>query len=395
MIRIDLLTTTRAEYGLMRPLIKRFYESEDFSIKILITGTHLSEEYGYTITEIEYDGYDISNQVKILSEKKGTDGIAETMANAIVRFTEFFKNETDKPDFLFVDGDRYETMAICLAALNCNIPIIHAGGGQITEGSTDDYYRHLITKMSYIHFATTDIYRDRIIRMGESPDRVFNVGSMGLENIRNEKLLTKMELEEQLNFRLDKPYSVVTFHPATRESEAAEKQVTELLAACDKRNDMKFVFTKANADKDGDKINLLLDEYALKHQDTCICLASLGVIRYLSAVKYCEFVLGNSSSGIIEVPSLKVPTINIGSRQKGRIQATSILNCNPLREEILAAMEYALTPEMKKKCENTVNPYGDGDVSRRIIAGIKEVYQRENGNWEKKYYDGPKDLTIS
>jgi len=385
MIRIDILTTTRAEYGLLRPLIRNMAKDAWFDMRILVSGTHLSESFGMTCQEIEKDNFGEFLKLPILSEKKGTIGVAETMANAIIRFAGLF--EKDKPDFLLVDGDRYETAAVCIAALNANIPIIHLGGGATTEGAVDENFRHMITKMSWLHFPTAEVYRQRIIRMGEEPDRVYTVGSLGLENIKNETLLEKDELEKSIGFLLDKPYAVVTFHPVTKEDGTAEQQMMELLNACETSVDMKFVFTKANADCEGDKINALLDQYANKHSKQCICVASLGVVKYLSALKYCAFVMGNSSSGIIEAPSFGIPTINIGDRQKGRLQADSVLNCKPEKQELLKTMQLAMSQEIRLKCHNTINPFGDGNVSQKIIRVIKEKCSGGGDFLKKKFYD--------
>ena len=385
MIKIDLLTTTRAEYGLMRPLIRRMMNDPEIQMRLLVTGTHVDERFGATCREIENDGIPIYRKISILGDKEGALFVSGTMANALNEFTAYFLEE--QPDFLMVDGDRYETMAVCLAAFNANTPIIHLSGGATTEGAADEFYRHAITKMALLHFPTTEIYRRRVIQLGESPDRVFTVGSLGIENILSTKLLTKKELEDSISFKLDAPYSLVTFHPVTLEKMTHLEQIDELLAACDAVPDMKIIFTMANADAGGREINRALTEYAKKRPDRVLCVESLGSLRYLSAMKYCEFVMGNSSSGLIETPSFKIPTVNIGDRQKGRIKAESVIDCEPARESILQAIEKARSQEFRALCRSVVNPNGDGDTSRKIVEHVKEYCKANTIDLKKKFYD--------
>lgn len=385
MININVLTTTRAEYGLMRPLIERLLKDEDIQMKLLVTGAHLSERFGLTYREIENDGIPIYRKIDILSDKEGVQFVSETMANALKLFTEYFIEE--QPDFLLVDGDRYETMAICVAAFNSNVPIIHLSGGATTDGAADEFYRHAMTKMAYLHFPTTEIYRKRIIQLGEDPERVFTVGSLGIENIMSTKLLTKAELEKSISFELDKPYALVTFHPVTLEKMTCIDQLNELLWVCDELKDMKFIITMANADAGGDDINEALIRYASTRNDRVLCVRSLGALRYLSAMKYCEFVMGNSSSGLIETPSFKIPTVNIGDRQRGRIKAESVIDCEPARDSILKAVELARSEEFREFCTHVVNPNGDGDSSRKIVKHIKEYCSGHTVDLKKKFYD--------
>ena len=384
MIKIDIVTTTRAEYGLMRPLIKRMSGDAEIDVMLLVTGTHLSKKYGYTFSEIQKDNFCSTVQIPILGNSLGVEFVSETMANAIVAFTKYLSK--NKPDFILVDGDRYETLGVCIAAVNCNIPIIHCSGGATTEGAADECYRHAMTKMSFLHFPTTEVYRNRIIQMGEAPERVFTVGSMGIENILQTDFLDREELGKQINFPLTKPFAVVTFHPVTLENNTCEHQLNELLQACDSHPEMQFIFTKANADNGGDVINSILDDYAQK-RDNVLCVSSLGARRYLSALKYAEFVMGNSSSGIIEAPSMHLPTINIGDRQRGRIQAASIINCEPNKECILVAMEKALSSDFKRICATVKNPNGDGDTMRKIVGTIKDFWSKQHVDIKKSFYD--------
>ncbi len=385
MIRIDVLTTTRAEYGLMRPLLRRLLEDDEIEMRLLVTGTHLDKRFGMTYQEIEKDGFPIYKKIKILSDKAGAMFVSETMANALIKFTSFFL--ADKPDFLMVDGDRYETMAVCTAAFNAQVPIIHLSGGATTEGAADEFYRHAITKMAYLHFPTTEMYRKRVIQLGESPDRVFTAGSLGIENILTTKLLSKSELEETLGFLLDMPYALITFHPVTLENMTHREQIEEMLQACDEVKDMKFIITLANADAGGDEINRALEDYAANNRDRVFCAASLGSLKYLSAMKYCEFVMGNSSSGLIETPSFRIPTVNIGDRQKGRIKAESVIDCQPTRKSILSAIRIARSTEFRKICENVVNPNGDGHSSEKIVYEVKKYCKNHTIDLKKKFYD--------
>lgn len=385
MIKIAVLTATRAEYGLMRQLLFKLRDDPDFDLHLLVTGTHLSDRFGYTIDEIVSDEIPISAKIDILTEKNGSIDISLTMSRAISMFSEYFSNNDF--DLLFVDGDRYETLAVCIAAVNNRIPIAHCSGGAVTLGASDEYWRHAITKLSYLHFPTTQKCKDRIIQMGEEPDRVFVCGSPGLENIRIMKLGTRIELEDRIGISLDKPYAVVTFHPVTLEQKSTVNQLDALLEACDQKKDMAFIFTMANADSGGDIINQRLIEYCNNRSERCVCVASLGTYFYLTAVKHSEFVIGNSSSGIIEVPSFKIPTVNIGSRQEGRERADSVIDCEPEKKEIIKSIELALSNEFKNKCKSVINPFGDGHSSEIIITVIKEFASSKGFSMKKKFYE--------
>ena len=385
MIKIAVLTTTRAEYGLMRQLLFRMRDDPEIKLEVLVTGTHLLPQFGMTVEEIERDEIPISEKLPIIVLRNGQVDTAKTMGNTIEVFSEFFK--TCNYDFLLVDGDRYETLAVCIAAVLNHLPIIHCGGGEVTLGANDDYWRNAITKLSYLHFPIMERYKNRIIQMGESPDRVFNVGSMGLENIRTMELADKKEVSEVVGLSLDKPYGLVTFHPVTFEKDGLEGQLQALMEACDAVEDMQFIFTKANADHNGNLINEYIECFVSSRKDRMACVASLGARRYLGAMKHCEFVMGNSSSGIIETPSFGVPTINIGDRQKGREQAQSIINCEPGKTEILAAIKKARSDSFREMCRNVKNPNGDGRASERIVNAIKQVHAENKITMQKPFYD--------
>ncbi len=382
--KICVLTATRAEYGLLKPILAKLTQMPNFDIRIAVTGMHLSEAFGLTYREIEKDGFSIDVKIDILEDIDSPVAVSKAMGKAMTGFAEYF--DQLRPDLLLVLGDRYETMAVSCAAMNARIPIAHLYGGETTEGAVDEAIRHSITKMSYLHFTSTDEYRKRVIQLGEDPDRVYQVGAIGIENIRNEQLLTKTELEHSLGLKLDKPYAIVTFHPVTLEHDKATLQVEELLVACEQKDELFYLFTKANADAGGLMINKVIEQYVSEH-DNAYLFDSLGMRRYLSAVKYADMVIGNSSSGIIEVPSFGVPTINIGDRQKGRLQSTSVINCEPVNREIILAIELAMSIEFKEKAKRTVNPYGEGNTSDKMISIIREYLLGNKIDLKKKFYD--------
>ena len=306
------------------------------------------------------------------------------MGNAAKLFGDMY--ERQKPDIIVVVGDRYELLPICSSAMIYGIPIAHISGGELTEGAVDDSVRHCITKMSYLHFPGCEAYRRRIIQLGESPDRVFNFGDIGVENIKKMKYLTKSELDRTLGKSLSRPFASVTFHPVTLEEGTAEYQTKELIEAMSVCNEIDFIVTMANADADGEKINELFMN-AARTKNNIFCYTSLGIQRYLSLLKYSEFVLGNSSSGIIEAPCFGIPTINIGDRQKGRIQASSIINCQPNKEDIVRSIKKALSPEFKCIAKSTINPYGEGDTSVNILNTIKSFLIDKKIDLKKEFYD--------
>lgn len=384
MNKLAIITGTRAEYGLLKPLISKLKNCNEFDVKVIATGTHLSPEFGYTYKEIEKDNIHIDEKVEILMSSDSSIGVSKSLGLAIISFSEVF--DRMKPDAVIVLGDRYEIYGVTTAASISKIPVIHLHGGETTEGAFDEAFRHCITKMSYLHFTSTEEYRKRVIQLGENPSRVFNVGAIGIENIVSIDLLSKAELENSIEFILDKPFGIVTFHPVTLESGTAEKQFRELLNALDKVQDMKFIITKANADSDGRIINKMIDDYTEKNKERVISFTSMGQLRYLSAIEHCSVVIGNSSSGILEVPSFKKPTVNIGDRQKGRLQAPSIINCEPIENKILESIEKARSKEFVSSLKNIINPYGDGNTSNKIIEEIKNFFNKSL-DLKKPFYD--------
>ena len=379
-LQICAVTTTRADYGIMRPLLLKLNDSDWADLKLCVTGTHLLKQFGYTIKEIEKDNLNIDKKISIMS-KANTDPIetGKIMARTVSKFSECFTES--EPDVVLLLGDRFETFEVAAAATVCRIPIIHIAGGETTEGAVDEAFRHSITKMSYLHLASTEEYKKRIIQLGEDPKRVYNTGALGVENVLKVKCLSKKELSKELDFELDKRYGVVTFHPVTLENNSALEQLNELLKVLHNHQEMKFIITKANADQSGELINNELDKFA-KENENCLVVSSLGTLKYFSAIKYSEVVIGNSSSGIVEVPSFNKPTINIGDRQKGRIRADSVINCKPEEKEIEKALKKAL--RFNKK---VVNPYGDGKTSDKMLKIIKNTFYGKDIDLKKKFYD--------
>ncbi|WP_182199780.1 UDP-N-acetylglucosamine 2-epimerase [Paraliobacillus salinarum] len=384
MKKISILTATRAEYGLLKPVINKLNSIPEFDVRLVVTGAHLSPEFGLTYNEIEQDGIVIDNKIEMLLSSDTPVAISKSMGLAIISFADYY--EKLKPDMLIVLGDRYETLAVCIAAMNQRIPIAHLHGGEITEGAVDESIRHAITKISNLHFTSTEEYKSRVIQLGEHPDRVFCVGATGVENIFKEQLLTKEELEVSINYKLERPFAMVTYHPVTLEENSAEEQFKVILEVLSKYPKMDFIFTKANADTNGRVINKLIDEY-VEVNNNAIAFTSLGMTRYLSAMKYCTLVIGNSSSGLLEAPSFGIPTINIGDRQKGRIHANSVINCRPDYEDINTAIELALSGNFRIQAKKTINPYGDGNTSEKIVDIVKDFLLNNRIKMKKKFYD--------
>ena len=380
--KICVVTGTRAEYGLLYWLMKEINLDSELELQIIATGMHLSPEFGLTYKEIEKD-FKIDKKIEMLLSSDTAIGISKSMGLAQISFAEAY--EDLKPDIIVLLGDRYEIFSAASAALIANIPVAHLHGGEITEGAFDESIRHSITKMSHLHFTAAEEYKNRVIQLGEHPSRVFNVGGMGIENIKRLKLLSRDEFEESINFKLNKKNILVTFHPVTLENSSAKEQFQELLDAIDELEDTNIIFTKANSDTNGRIINQMCDEYVLKNSNKSICFTSLGQLRYLSALQYVDAVVGNSSSGLIEAPSFKIGTINIGDRQKGRLKAKSIIDCDSLKSSILQAFEKLYSEEFESILINTNNPYGDGCASERIIKELKKVDLKNI--LKKSFYD--------
>ena len=372
--KICVVTTTRAEYGLLYWLIKEIQKSDKFQLQLVVGGTHLLEEYGKTINNIEFK---IDKQIDFLLDDSKV-GISKSMGVLQLSISETF--EELKPDFVVVLGDRFELIPIVSSAVVFNIPVIHIHGGEKTEGAIDEYFRHSITKMSYLHFTSTDEYRKRVIQMGENPKRVFYIGAMGIENIYRLKLLNKQELENSLNFKFGKKNILVTYHPETL---IETNKFNEVLEALSELKDTKIIFTKANSDTNGKIINQMIEKFVSQNKNAKL-YSSLGQVRYLSTLQFVDIVVGNSSSGLLEVPSFKKVTINIGNRQKGRIKAKSVIDVKTNKKEILKAIKLAYTKKFQKKLKNIKNPY---EKSKYPSREILKVLENIKVDIQKKFYD--------
>lgn len=370
MRKICVITGTRAEYGLLSGLMRAINIDADLHLQVIATNMHLSPEFGLTYKEIEADGFHIDKKVECLLSSDTSNGTAKTVGLATIGFSDAY--EDLKPDLIVVLGDRYEILAAVQTALFFRIPIAHLHGGEITEGAYDDCIRHSITKMSHLHFTSTEEYRRRVIQLGEQPDRVFNVGAIGLENIKNIPLMSREELETSIGFEIGERCILVTYHPVTLENSTAEKQSLSLLNAIDSMDNCRVIFTMPNSDTNGRIIRQVIEQYVSKNSHRCVAFKSLGLKRYLSALQYVKAVVGNSSSGIIEVPNFHIPTLNIGDRQKGRIMAKSVLNCGTTTFDIKKGLDTVLSDEFQEVAKKCLNPYEGEHTIAKILEIIKD-----------------------
>ncbi|NCP84862.1 MAG: UDP-N-acetylglucosamine 2-epimerase (hydrolyzing) [Bacteroidetes bacterium] len=382
MKKIAVITGTRAEFGLLSPLLDEIQKETEMQLQLVVTAMHLSPEFGYTVDEIEKKGYKIDKKVECLLSSDTAVGITKSVGLAMIGFADAL-NELN-PDLVIILGDRTEMLAAATAAMVANIPIAHIHGGETTEGAYDESIRHAITKMSYLHFASTESYRKRIIQLGEHPDRVFNVGAIGLDSIKNLVLLNKEEFEESIDFKLGKNNILITFHPVTLESQSAQEQFKAILDVLDTLKDTHFIFTHANSDTNGRVINQMIEQFVNQNQERAIAFKSLGQLRYLSALNFVDVVVGNSSSGIIEVPFFKIPTINIGDRQKGRILSESVIQAEPTVESITLAHKKATDISFRTKIKNQEQLYGSGNSVEKIMSVLRN---HKVNNLKKSFYD--------
>ena len=382
--KICVITGTRADYGLLRWVMQGIKDNAELTLQIIATGMHLSPEFGLTHHEIEKDGFQIDRKVETLTSSDTSVGIAKSMGLGLIGFADALKEL--KPDLIVVLGDRFEIFAAAAAALVARIPIAHLHGGETTEGAFDEALRHSITKMAHLHFVATEEYRQRVIQLGERPERVFLVGGLGIDNIKCMKLLDREAFESSIGFSLGQKNLLITFHPVTLEIATAEAQMTELLAALVALEDTQLIFTMPNADTDGRKLIAMVNEFVAQHQNAR-AFTSLGQLRYLSCIAHVDGVLGNSSSGLAEVPSFRKGTINIGDRQRGRLQAKSVIQCDPSRECIRAAIQTLYSASFQGSLSEVRNPYGDGGASEKVLAIIKKISLE--GLAKKTFYDLP------
>jgi len=378
--KICVVTGTRAEYGLLRWVIAGIAKSPVLELQLIATGMHLSPEFGLTVQEIEADGYRIDRKVEMLLSSDTPIGITKSMGLGMIGFADALAEL--QPDLLLVLGDRFEIFASVSAALIARIPIAHIHGGELTEGAFDDAIRHSITKMSHLHFVATEEYRRRVIQMGEHPDRVFLVGGLGVDAIKRLRLLNREQLEQSIDFRLG-PYNLlITFHPVTLEPNTSARQMRELLAALDELKDTHFIFTMPNADTDGRVLIQMIQEFCAKRPHAK-AFTSLGQLRYFSCIQHVDGVVGNSSSGLLEVPSFKKGTVNIGDRQKGRLKAISVIDCLPKFQSITKALEQLFSCHFQMILDGVISPYGGGDAS---ILILNEIERTSPGELLKKIF---------
>ncbi|WP_411882782.1 UDP-N-acetylglucosamine 2-epimerase [Polaromonas sp. YR568] len=381
---ICVVTGTRAEYGLLRWLMEGIRQSPKLALQVIATGAHLSPEFGLTYRDIEADGFVIDRKVEMLLSSDTPSGVTKSMGVAMIGFADAFAEL--RPDMVLVLGDRYEIFSAAAAATIARIPVAHLHGGETTEGAFDEALRHSITKMAYLHFVAAEAYRRRVIQLGEDPARVFLVGGLGIDNMLKLDLLDRGALEVALDFKLGPKNLLVTFHPATLEPGAAAGQMDELLAALDTLQDTHLIFTMPNADTEGRALSRQLEAYAAGRPNAKV-YASLGQLRYLSAIAHVDAVVGNSSSGLAEVPSFRKATINIGDRQKGRLKAQSVIDCAPDREGIKAALAEAYSANFQASLGQVVSPYGDGGASQKILHTLEN--HDFSGSLKKTFHDLP------
>ena len=370
MRKICFVTGTRAEYGLLSRLMRLVKEDKDLRLQVIATNMHLMPEYGETYKEIEKDGFTIDKKVYMHKPSDDAHGIISSMAEEMQGMNDALSEL--KPDILVLLGDRYEILVAAQVALIHRVPIAHIHGGEVTEGAFDDAIRHSVTKMSSLHFTSCEEYRHRVIQMGEQPSRVFDVGSLGVENIKAVPLMTKDELEASLDFKIDTQTILVTYHPVTLGGDPA-KDIREFLDALDQFKDLKVIFTMPNSDTGRDAIALAVENYVEKHSNRAKAYTSLGLKRYLSTLQFVKAAVGNSSSGIIEVPSFGIPTLNIGDRQKGRLASKSVVNCGTSKGEVIAGLKLCLSEEMQKAAKTYENPYAKPDTANLIYQELKNV----------------------
>ena len=382
--KICVVTGTRAEYGLLYWLMKEIEADEELTLQVVVTGQHLSPEFGLTYQTIEADGFSIDAKVEMLLSSDTPTGIAKAMGLGTIGFADAF--ERLKPDIVVLLGDRYEMLSAAQTAMVMKIPIAHIHGGEATEGLIDEAVRHSISKMSLFHFTSTEEYRQRVIQLGEDPKRVYNFGAIGLDNIKRLSLLKREEFEVSVDFKLQKINFLVTYHPVTLSNTPPQQYVSQLLEALDEFPEVGVIFTQANSDTFGRQINTIINEYVNLHSNRMKFFNSLGQLRYLSAIKYMNAVVGNSSSGILEVPSFRIPTVNIGPRQRGRVMADSVISCNDTKEDIVKALKRALSIDFLESIKDTKSPYGEGGVSKKIVNILKSS-DIDATNIMKKFYN--------
>ncbi|MCH8043501.1 MAG: UDP-N-acetylglucosamine 2-epimerase (hydrolyzing) [Planctomycetes bacterium] len=383
MKNICVVTGTRAEYGLLRGIMTEIERDESLRLQIIATAAHLSHEFGYTVDEIEQDGFTVDRRVEMLLSGDTAGAITKSTGLALIGFSDAL--EDLRPDLMVLLGDRYEILAAATAALFHKIPLAHVHGGETTEGAFDEAIRHAVTKMSHLHFTTTEVYRRRVIQLGEQPERVFNVGGLGVDAIKRIELLGRDELEESLGHQFGPKNLLVTYHPVTLGERSSAEEFGELLTAIDRQKETRVIFTKPNADTDGRAISDMIDNYVAANRERTISFVSMGQQRFFSALQFVDAMLGNSSSGLLEAPMFRIGTVNIGDRQKGRIGADSVIDCEPTAESISSALETLYSPEFQENLRTVVSPYGEGGAAVKIVQTIAQTDLR--GIVKKSFHD--------
>lgn len=384
MRKVCVITGTRAEYGIMSRLMRLIDNDSELQLQIIATNMHLSPEFGLTYKEIENDGFRIDKKVEMLLSSDTQGGTVKSMGLELIGLADAL--DELRPDIIVILGDRYEMLCAAEAALIYRIPVAHLYGGEITEGAYDDAIRHAITKLSHLHFTSTEEYRRRVIQMGEMPERVKYVGALGVDNIVNEEVMPVAELEKSLGFCLEDKFMIVTFHPVTMENATAGEQCGYLLDALQKYTDeYRIVFTLPNSDTDGRVIVTLIQDFVKRNAGSCIAVPSLGRKRYYAALKYAAAVIGNSSSGLVEAPSFHIPTLNIGDRQKGRTRGASVVDVKATKQDIARGLEKVLSSEMKSVALTCGNPYYRPDTLNSIFEVLKSC--RLDGLINKSFYN--------
>ena len=387
MRKIAVFTGTRAEYGLLSWVIQDLQDSDDVELQLLVGGMHLSPEFGMTVSQIEADGIPIAERLEFVLSSDTSVGMSKSMGLATISAAEAFARQ--RPDLLVLLGDRYEAIAIALAATSARIPIAHIHGGESTEGAIDEAIRHAVTKLSHLHFTAAEPYRRRVVQLGEQPDRVFNVGAPGLDSVRRLRLLELNELSTQLGFALSRPYVAATYHPVTLDPAGAADGLGRLLTALDAHPDHQVVLTYPNADAGGRALIPVIEAYRAAQPDRVFLAKSLGQLRYLSLLKHAAAVVGNSSSGIIEAPAFGIPTLDIGDRQRGRVAADSVVHVGDDDRSLRRGLAQVLGRATQERCRATSNPYGSGDASRRIVEVL--LSHPLDGLLHKPFHDLPDD----
>ena len=368
MRKVCVVTGTRAEYGLLRWVMQGIKDDPELALQIIVTGMHLSPEFGETYREIEKDGFQIDRKIEMLLSSDTPSAISKSMGLGLIGFSDALTQL--RPDLIVVLGDRFEIFSAVSAALIARIPVAHIHGGEATEGLIDEAIRHSITKMSHLHFVAAQEYRHRVIQLGEQPERVFLVGGLGIDSIKRLKLLEKAELQNSLDFKFNSKNLLITYHPVTLETATAKSQMEELLSALAELKDTNLIFTLPNADTDGRALNEMIQNFVSRHPNAR-AYTSLGQLRYLSCIAQVDGVVGNSSSGLMEAPSFKKATVNIGDRQRGRLVAESVINCEPTRDSITEALVKLYTSQFQTSLQQVTNPYGEGKASEMIVSIIK------------------------